>query len=293
MAALTTDRGTQRKELGILPYPVAATTKIHAGALVCLNASGFAVPGADTAGLTCVGAGVDQADNTAGLDGAISALVRSPAIVLLNAVSITQAMVGTTMYVIDDQTFDNTSTNGIVAGILVGFVSTTSGWLLTGPVVQPLLSGLTASAAELNVLDNALAGTAVASKGVVLGANLEISGIRLKVNLAAATQTLTAAQSGEKFVGAVDAVFTLPAAGAGTKGVWYDFEAGALSAGVGLSLSPNAADHIRGNGLTSVDNKDLINSGASDRLGDEVRVYCDGVDGWVIDRIIGTWAKEA
>lgn len=113
------------------------------------------------------------------------------------------------------------------------------------------------------------------------------------VNLAAATQTLTAAQSGEKFVGAVDAVFTLPAAAAATKGVWFEFECGAVSAGIGLSISPAAADHIRGNGLTSTDDKDLINSGATDRLGDMVQIYCDGLDGWVIERIIGTWAKEA
>ncbi len=113
------------------------------------------------------------------------------------------------------------------------------------------------------------------------------------VNLAAATQTLTAAQSGQKFVGAVDAVFTLPAAAAATKGVWYEFETGAVSAGTGLSISPAAADHIRGNGLTSVDNKDLINTGATDQLGDMARVYCDGVDGWVIEAVIGAWAKEA
>lgn len=112
------------------------------------------------------------------------------------------------------------------------------------------------------------------------------------VNLAAATQALTAAQSGQRFVGAVDAVFTLPAASATTKGVWYDFECGVVSTGAGLSISPAAADHIRGNGLTSVDDKDLINSGATDRLGDSVRLYCDGADGWVIASIIGTWAKE-
>lgn len=117
--------------------------------------------------------------------------------------------------------------------------------------------------------------------------------VKRTVNLAAATQTLTAAQSAQKFVGAVDSVFTLPAASAATKGVWYEFECGALSAGTGLSISPAAADHIRGNGLTSVDNKDLINSGASDRLGDMARVYCDGVDGWVIEAVVGTWAKEA
>lgn len=112
------------------------------------------------------------------------------------------------------------------------------------------------------------------------------------INLAAASQTLTAAQSGQRFVGAVDAVFTLPAASSTTKGVWYEFECGALSTGTGLSISPAASDHIRGNGLTAVDDKDLINSGATDRLGDSVRLYCDGVDGWVIAAIIGTWAKE-
>ena len=125
----------------------------------------------------------------------------------------------------------------------------------------------------------------------VIATAAQLNGIKT-VNLAAATQALTAAQSGQKFVGAVDAVFTLPAAAAGTKGVWYEFETGALSSGTGLSVSPAAADHIRGNGLTSVDNKDLINTGATDRLGDMVRLYCDGVDGWVIEAVIGTWAKE-
>ena len=117
-------------------------------------------------------------------------------------------------------------------------------------------------------------------------------GGRRTINLAAASQTLNAGQCGQRFVGAVDAVFTLPAASPETKGLWYEFETGALSGGTGLSISPAAADHIRGNGLTSVDNKDLINTGATDRLGDAVRLYCDGVDGWVIESIIGTWAKE-
>lgn len=137
-------------------------------------------------------------------------------------------------------------------------------------------------------------GAALKSGGTeILNGAGEFKGTLRKVSLAAVTQALTAAQSGEKFVGAVDAVFTLPAAAAATKGVWYEFETGALSGGTGLSISPAAADHIRGNGLTSVDDKDLINSGATDRLGDSVRIYCDGVDGWVIEAIIGTWAKEA
>jgi hypothetical protein len=163
---------------------------------------------------------------------------------------------------------------------------------LSRGTVAGSIAGVTASAAEVNVNGGVTPGQAIASKTLVADANVGISGIRRIVNLAAASQTLDATQSGQKFVGAVDAVFTLPAAAAGTKGVWYDFECGAVSSGTGLSLSPNASDHIRGNGLTSTDNKDLINSGASDRLGDMARIYCDGVDGWVIEAIIGTWAKE-
>lgn len=117
-----------------------------------------------------------------------------------------------------------------------------------------------------------------------------------EVNLAAATQTLTALLTGQKFVGAVDAVFTLPASAPALKGVWFEFECGALSSGTGLSISPAAADAIGGNGLGVVVDKDLINSGASDRLGDMVRIYCTGATGataWRIEAIIGTWAKES
>ena len=151
----------------------------------------------------------------------------------------------------------------------------------------------TATVTELNRLHGVTPGAASASKYLVVDANAQISGLRRTVNLSAATQTLDATQSGQRFVGAVDAIFTLPAATAGTKGVWYEFECGVPSSGVGVSISPAAGDSIRGNGLTAVVNKDLINSGATDRVGDAVRIYCDGVVGWVIAGIIGTWAKEA
>ena len=127
------------------------------------------------------------------------------------------------------------------------------------------------------------------------GANFGFNG-RKQVNAAAATQTLTAAQTGQHFLAAVDAVFTLPAASSSTKGVYYTFECGALSAGTGLSISPVAADAIGGNGLSVTIDKDLINSGASDRLGDMVTIYCTGAAGttaWRVTNIIGTWAKEA
>jgi hypothetical protein len=116
------------------------------------------------------------------------------------------------------------------------------------------------------------------------------------INLAAGSQVLTPSQSGTRFVGVVDAVFTLPSAALTPIGTAYAFECGALSAGVGLSISPNAADAIGGNGLGVVLNKDLINTGATDRLGDSARIYCTGVAGvsaWMMTDVIGTWAKEA
>ena len=142
---------------------------------------------------------------------------------------------------------------------------------------------------------SAVPGAGAAAAGTVLTTDADntYSGVRRRVNLAAATQTLTAAQSGQRFVGLVDAVLTLPAAAAATKGVWYELETGAVSAGVGLSISPAAADHIRGAALTAVDNKDLINTAATDALADSARIYCDGVDGWVIENLQGIWAKEA
>jgi hypothetical protein len=122
-------------------------------------------------------------------------------------------------------------------------------------------------------------------------------GAAVVVNDAAGTQLLTIAQSGQRFRCAVDAVLSLPAAaGAGMVGVRYVIECGAVSAGTGLSISPAAADAIYGNGLTAVVNKDLINTGATDRLGDSVAIVCTGVTGvgaWVIAEVIGTWAKEA
>jgi len=123
-----------------------------------------------------------------------------------------------------------------------------------------------------------------------------------KVNLAAATQTLTAAQSGQTFVGAVDAVFTLPAASSSLAGVWYRFITGALSAGTGLSVSPAAADNIYGAvtddtsalsvAITAADDKDLINTGATDVVGDRIEVVCDGTN-WLITDVHGIWAREA
>lgn len=131
MAALTAKRETAHKgEMRVQSVKVKASTTIYGGGIVCSNA-GFAAPGADTAGLVTMGIALQDADNSSGGDGDISVEVGFGAAFLLGASSITQAMVGldTLMDVIDDQTFDETSTNSVVLGKLIEFVSTTSGWV--------------------------------------------------------------------------------------------------------------------------------------------------------------------
>lgn len=113
------------------------------------------------------------------------------------------------------------------------------------------------------------------------------------VRVITANATLTAAESGLVIVAnAADLVVTLPATAAGLK---FSFLLGpsGLSTGTGLSISPAAADAIHGNGLTSVDDKDLILAGSGDREGDMVELIADGVDGWYISAVTGTWSKEA
>jgi len=105
----------------------------------------------------------------------------------------------------------------------------------------------------------------------------------------AAAYTVKASESGTMFISsAADVVFTLPSTAAG---LTYTFVTKTVSASTGTSISPAAADAIHH--TTSVDNKDLINTGATDVEGDSVTLVGDGDEGWWVDGIKGTWAKEA
>src|SRR3954470_1016928 len=50
--------------------------------------------------------------------------------------------------------------------------------------------------------------------------------------------------------------------------------------GVTLQVSPASVDKIQGLGFTAADNKDAINT--SGRIGDELTLVGDGVDGWLV-----------
>ena len=131
MSALTRDRATPYREGIEVEYPVAANTKIYAGSLVCVSATGYAVPAADTSGYRFTGVAMEQVDNSDGSDGGKNVRLRRAGVFEFDAVSISQDMVGAAMYAADDHTFDDADgpTNDITVGLLVKYVSATKGWI--------------------------------------------------------------------------------------------------------------------------------------------------------------------
>lgn len=106
-----------------------------------------------------------------------------------------------------------------------------------------------------------------------------------------ANATLAVADSGKLTLVDTDAVvLTLPATLAGLTFTIVNIGA---DGAVQVSLSPNAIDAIQGVDLTVTDNKDLINTKATAKRGDMVTIVGDGTVGWVVQEIVGTWAREA
>ena len=131
MAVLTADIQTVSKEAKLKSYPCAVDI-IYKGSLVVVNSSGYLEPASDAANKTgVVGVADENVDNSGGSAGDLNCRVLSGRAFKFTATSITQAMVGTWMYVVDDQTIDDSAgaTNEVPAGVLVEFVSTTEGWI--------------------------------------------------------------------------------------------------------------------------------------------------------------------
>lgn len=133
MAALTQDRNTPNRDGEQFGVPVAATAKIYAGAIVMLNATGYAVPGATATGQVCAGRAEARVDNSSGADGALAIEVRSGVFKFANNGDLTIAEVGDTCYIVDDQTVAKTDGTGTrsAAGKVVG-VDTDGVWVRMG-----------------------------------------------------------------------------------------------------------------------------------------------------------------
>lgn len=126
MSALTRDRNTPLMNATVIAVLVASNAKIFAGALVVANANGYAAPGSTAVGLTYLGRAEESVDNTGGADGAATVPVRRlSAFKWGNDGSITQAHLGKTAYIVDDQTLAATDGTGTrsAAGRIVGIES--------------------------------------------------------------------------------------------------------------------------------------------------------------------------
>ncbi|WP_325438042.1 hypothetical protein [Pseudomonas nitroreducens] len=121
--ALTKDRNTSRRDGIQFSDPMAAAAKIFAGSLVCLDASGNAVPGSTSTTIKVRGVAQEQVDNTGGAAGAKRIETRRGVFQFANSTStdqITRAEIGTQCYIVDDQTVAKTSATNTrsVAGVV-------------------------------------------------------------------------------------------------------------------------------------------------------------------------------
>ena len=139
MTALAADKKTEYREGVDISIPVDDGDTIYAGAMVSVNAAGYAVAAGDTASTLFVGIAREQADNSLGLDGAINVTVRRRGLFKMSfATPITIANVGDSVYIADDQNVDlvGNVTNDIFAGIIAEYIDTTHAWIDIEPAIR-------------------------------------------------------------------------------------------------------------------------------------------------------------
>jgi hypothetical protein len=126
----------------------------------------------------------------------------------------------------------------------------------------------------------------------------ELSNVRSGFKSVAVTgaKTLTAADSGIVQDVQASATITLPATAAG---LTFPIQVGVASATSALptvTIAPNAADGVTGNGFTAAVNKAIVAAAATARYGDLIVLRgtgTTGVTGWIVDTVIGTWNRAA
>ena len=111
------------------PLEAGTSTNIYKGALVCINATGYAANAADTANFKIAGIATNRDSNT-GADGAKSYTVEYGAVYPLNinSTDITRANIGQDAIVYDNDTVTNltVATNDVRVGRIVGVTGSTA-----------------------------------------------------------------------------------------------------------------------------------------------------------------------
>lgn len=110
MTATTEERNTKRRDGVQFSFPAAASA-VLAGTIVVINASGYAEAASTATGKIAVGVAEESVDNSGGSAGDLNVPVRRGVFAFANSADtdeITLADVGSTCYLVDNQTVAKT-----------------------------------------------------------------------------------------------------------------------------------------------------------------------------------------
>lgn len=117
--ALGATYDTERKDGILVQYQVAARTIIFKGAMVCLNADGYAISAEDGRGLKFVGFAYERGENPQGNDGDAFLRVWKDGSFRVEMASALISDLGAEAFVVDDNTVSLATANNILAGTIV------------------------------------------------------------------------------------------------------------------------------------------------------------------------------
>jgi len=234
-------------------FPVIAAEIIYEGAAV-----GLVLASGHAQPLTSadkfVGFAEKKADNSSGAAAAINVRTIKKGAVKLAISGAVITDINLPVYAQDDNTFSFVKTSGVFIGFSRRFVS--SGYMIVEFDAGVLVDPHEGLLAESTAVDKTL--------------DEQDCGKVLFVTADAKTITLPAVEG---------MAFRVVNAGAfGT---------------VAVNISPNANDAIEGPDLVGVDDKDLINTKATACRGDYADLEYGDATGWIVRKLVGTWAIES
>lgn len=115
---LTQDRMTAWRSGEEVAHPVKAGEVIYSGAIVCLDATSFAIAGKKGKNLRVVGIAQGRFDNSAGADGAIKAICRRGVFHLGQDGSLDRSHIGARASIADDESVTAPSTDHSLCGTI-------------------------------------------------------------------------------------------------------------------------------------------------------------------------------